>query len=69
MDSKCSDLIGLVRRVVTQNSILVPESLRKKGKLKFVVTVCTSVRLLLTVSIIMISTLIIRLQKSLHTVK
>ena len=69
MDSKCSDLIGLVRQVVTQNSTLVPESLRKKGNLMFVVTGCTSVRPLLTASIIMILTATTRLQKSLPMVK
>ena len=69
MDLRYLTLIGLVRRVVTQNSTLAPESLRKKGNLMFVVTVCTSVRPLLTASIIMILTATTRLQKSLHTVK
>lgn len=60
-----SDLIGLVHLMVTLNSTLAPENLRKKGNLMFAVMVCTSVRLLPTVSIITVSTVKTRLQKSL----
>ena len=49
----------------TLNSTLAPENLRKKGNLMFAVMVCTSVRLLPTVSIITVSTVKTRLQKSL----
>ena len=68
MGSKCSDLIGLVHLMVTLNSTLAPENLRKKGNLMFAVMVCTSVRLLPTVSIITVSTVKTRLQKSLPMV-
>ena len=37
MGSKCSDLIGLVHLMVTLNSTLAPENLRKKGNLMFAV--------------------------------
>ena len=69
MDSKCSDLIGLVHLMATRNNTLAPENLRKKGNLMFAVTVCTSVRLQPTASIIIILTAITRLQKSLLMVK
>ena len=65
MGSKCSDLIGLVHLMATLNSTLAPENLRKKGNLMFAVTVCTSVRLLPIASIITVSTVKTRLQKSL----
>ena len=69
MGSKCSDLIGLVHLTATLNSTLAPENLRKKGNLMFAVTVCTSVRLLPTASIITVSTVKTRLQKSLPMVR
>ena len=46
-----------------------PGKFEEEGNLMFAVTVCTSVRPLLTASIIMILTATTRLQKSLHTVK
>ena len=69
MGSKCSDLIGLVHRMVTPNSTLAPVSLKKKGNLMFAVMVCTFVKTLLTASIITILTATTRLQKSLYTVR
>ena len=62
-------MIGLVHLMATLNSILAPENLRKKGNLMFAVTVCTSVRLLPTASIITVSTVKTRLQKSLPMVR
>ena len=51
------------------NNTLVRGNLRKKEKLKFVVMGCTSVRLLPTASIITVSTVKTRLQKSLPMVR
>ena len=68
MGSKCSDLIGLVHRMVTPNSTLAPVNLRKKGNLIFAVMVCAFAKMLLTASIITILTATTRLQKLLHTV-
>ena len=62
-------LIGHVPLTATLNSTLALENLRKKGNLIFVITVCTSVRLPLIASIIMILTATTRLQKSLPMVK
>ena len=69
MGSRCSDLIGLVHLMATLNNTLAPENLRKKGNLLFAFTVCTSVKLLPTASIIIVLTAITRLQKSLLMVK
>ena len=70
MDIRYSDLIGPVtRQERTVNSTLAPENLRKKGSLMFAVTVCTSVRLLLTASIITILTATTKLQKLLPMVR
>jgi len=60
--------IGHVHLMATLNNTLAPENLRKKGDLMFAVTVCTSVRLLPTASIIIVLTAVTRLQKSLPMV-